>query len=139
MAKQKKRKGSKWIDPNKATGRQRERYCKICGKTAAQVRILKNENICEECVEKASKRKGGNLACKVCGKVAPQQIQANNGFCKNCLCDACGEPDGHYPNKIGFCRKCAKMIGICIECGKEATAQVESNDGYCDECARRKK
>ncbi|AZR72381.1 hypothetical protein BBF96_02605 [Anoxybacter fermentans] len=137
MAKQKKRRGSKWIKPTRATGRKKERYCRICGTTASQVRIMKHENICELCVRELSRQKGGKLACKGCGKVVPKQVRKYKGYCKDCICRVCGKPDPEYCQKTGFCRECSKEMGICRVCGKEAMAQVEKNDGLCDACAKK--
>lgn len=47
----------KWLDPNQVSGRQAERYCRICGSEATQVRILKHANICEDCVENLRQKK----------------------------------------------------------------------------------
>ena len=136
MAKQKKRRGSKWIDPNRVMGKKKERYCRICGAKATQVRLLKHENICEKCIEDLSKRKSGNLACKICGKVVPKQVKKYNGYCKECVCKLCGKPDPEYTKKHGFCRDCLTQIGnICRICGKEAPTQIKKNNGLCDNCA----
>ncbi|WP_027338731.1 hypothetical protein [Halonatronum saccharophilum] len=138
MAKQKKRKGSKWLDPNKVSGRKAERYCQRCGTLATEVRILKHENLCENCVEELKKKKDGVYSCKGCGKVAPKQVQENKGYCKGCTCKACGRPDPKFVKKHSFCESCFELIGTdCRRCGKEAQAQVKRNDGLCDECAGR--
>lgn len=136
MAKQQKRRGSKWIKPNRATGRKKERYCKICGTTASQARILKHENICEFCAREAQKKKEGRLACKACGKVVPHQLKKYNGYCKECVCSLCGKPDPDWAQKTGYCKSCFELIGVnCRVCGKEARAQVQKNEGLCDACA----
>jgi len=136
MAKQKNRRGSKWLDPNRVTGRRAKRYCKLCGTEATQVRILKNENICENCVKELEKKKDGYYACKACGKVAPKQVQENKGYCKDCVCRACGKADPKFVQKHGFCETCFEIMGTnCRKCGKEAYAQVQRNDGLCDKCA----
>ncbi len=136
MAKQKKRRGTKWIQPTKASKRQKKRYCKICGSTAEQVRILKHESICDLCVKDLQKRKSGHLACKICGKVVPEQVKKYNGYCKECVCSLCGKPDPKYTKKFGLCRECIEKLGTnCRICGKEAMAQVKKNDGLCDACA----
>ncbi|SJZ65005.1 hypothetical protein [Selenihalanaerobacter shriftii] len=139
MAKQKKRKGSKWLDPNKegkGHGRRSERYCQRCGQTVKDVRILKHSNLCEDCVRELEKKKEGKYACKGCGKVVPEQVQENDGYCKDCCCRVCGKPDPEFAKKHGFCESCFELMGTnCKECGKEAEAQVRRNDGYCDECA----
>ncbi|MBM7555378.1 hypothetical protein [Halanaerobacter jeridensis] len=136
MAKQQKRRGSKWLDPNKVDGRHEDRYCHRCGKTATQVRILKHENLCEDCVEELRQKKEGDYACKGCGKVAPQQVKENDGYCKDCICKICGEPDPKFVHKHGFCEDCFELMGTnCRKCGKEARAQVQLNDGLCDDCA----
>ena len=135
MAKQKKRRGSKWIDPNKVSGKKKYRYCKICGSTAKQVRIMKHENICEKCALTAAKKKSGQLACKACGKVVPNQVHKYNGYCKECVCKICGRPDPRYTQQQGFCRQCLVKMGTnCLICGKEAVAQIRKNNGLCDQC-----
>ncbi len=136
MAKQKNRRGGKWLDPNNVSGRRAERYCKRCGTEATQVRILKHENLCENCVKELAQKKGGHYACKGCGKVAPKQVQENNGYCKDCICRICGHPDPEFVQKHGFCEKCFDLMGTnCRKCGKEAEAQVRRNNGLCDKCA----
>jgi len=138
MGKQKKRRGSKWIDPSSVRGKKKYRFCKICGATAEQVRIMKHENICEHCARDAQKHQRGNLACKGCGKVVPNQLKKYNGYCKECVCRICGKPDPEFTHTHGVCREClAKMGTNCRICGKEAVAQVKKNDGICDECAAR--
>lgn len=136
MAKQKNRRGSKWLDPNKVSGRKAERYCRRCGTKATQVRILKHENLCENCIKELEKKKDGKYSCKACGKVAPNQVKENNGYCKSCVCKICGRPDPEFVKKHGFCRECFELIGTnCRKCGKEAAAQVRRNNGLCDKCA----
>ncbi|GAB6098859.1 hypothetical protein JCM16358_07380 [Halanaerocella petrolearia] len=131
-------KDNKWLDPNKVSGRRAKRYCKLCGTEATRVRILKHENICENCVEDLSRKKEGKYACKGCGKVAPKQLENNKGYCKDCVCRICGKPDPAFAQKHGFCEKCFEIMGTnCRECGKEARAQVQRNDGLCDDCADR--
>ncbi|MCK4258694.1 MAG: hypothetical protein KAX49_06935 [Halanaerobiales bacterium] len=138
MAKQQKRRGIKWILPTRISSRQKKRYCRICGSTAEQVRILKHENICELCVKDLQKRKGGNLACKSCGKVVPEQVKKYNGYCKECVCSLCGKPDPKFTRKHGLCRECFGKLGTnCRICGKEAVAQVKKNNGICDACAEK--
>ncbi|GAB6137618.1 hypothetical protein [Halanaerobaculum tunisiense] len=128
----------KWLDPNQVSGRQAERYCRICGSEATQVRILKHANICEDCVENLRQKKEGKYACKGCGKVAPKQVQENDGYCKDCVCRICGTADPDFARQHGFCEKCFELMGTnCRECGKEARAQVQRNDGLCDDCAGR--
>ncbi|MGM0502755.1 MAG: hypothetical protein ACQERJ_09500 [Bacillota bacterium] len=136
MGKQQKRRGSKWLDPNKVSGRRTDRYCHRCGKEATQVRILKHENLCEDCIKELEEKKEGNYACKGCGKVVPAQVQENDGYCKECVCKICGKPDPEFAQKHGFCESCFELMGTnCRECGKEARAQVQRNDGLCDDCA----
>ncbi|MCK8816491.1 hypothetical protein MWH28_03805 [Natroniella sulfidigena] len=138
MAKQQTRRGGKWLDPNNVSGRRAERYCAICGAEATEVRILKHENICEDCVKRLREEKDGKYACKACGKIAPKQLEENNGYCKECVCKICGKPDPEFARKHDFCEACFELIGTdCRRCGKEARAQVKRNDGLCDECADR--
>ncbi len=139
MARQKKRRGSKWTDPGNVKGKKKYRYCKICGSTATQVRIMKHEHICEKCAEEAARKKKGQLACKACGKVVPNQLKKYNGYCKECVCKICGKPDPEYTHKHGVCRECLIKMGTnCLVCGKEAYAQVKKNNGLCDECAAKR-
>ena len=136
MAKQQTRRGSKWLDPHKVSGRHKERYCHRCGAKATQVRILKHENLCENCVKQLQQEKGGKYACKGCGKVAPEQVRDNDGYCKGCVCRICGTADPQFVQKHGFCENCFELMGTdCKRCGKEARAQVKKNDGLCDACA----
>lgn len=136
MPRQKIRSGTKWTHPNTVRGKKKYRYCKICGKTADQVPIMKHENICETCVKELEKKKEGHLACKICGKVVPKQVKENKGFCDACVCSLCGKPDPKYTRKHGMCKECMLKLGThCIDCGKEAMAQVRKNDGFCDICA----
>lgn len=131
-------KNNKWLDPNKINKRQQDRYCKFCKQKATQVRILKHENICEDCVQRLKNEKKGKYACKGCGKIAPQQLKENNGYCKDCTCKICGEADPKFVQQHGFCKECFQLIGTnCKRCGKEAEAQVERNNGLCDRCAGR--
>lgn len=134
MPRTKIRSGTKWTHPNRVTGKKRERYCKICNATADKVRIMKHENICENCAKEASKNKEGRLACKICGRVVPKQVKENNGFCNECICKLCGKPDPKLTRKTGFCRECLEKMGHCRVCGKEALAQVKKHNGVCDEC-----
>jgi hypothetical protein len=96
---------------------------------------LKNENLCEDCVQQLRHDKEGKYACKGCGKVAPEQLREHNGYCKDCISKICEKPDPEFVHKHGFCESCFELMGTnCRECGKEARAQVQRNDGLCDEC-----
>lgn len=130
----------RWLDRNLDfhSRRARTRTCRICGNTIKQARILKQANICEFCARSLSSRPEGKLACKGCGKIAPEQVSRFGGFCKECVCPACGRPDPLGVRRLGMCRECASGIGgICSQCGKDAPAQVRRNAGVCDECARK--
>lgn len=130
----------RWLDRNLDLGnpRARKRYCRICGNTIKQARILKRVNICEYCAQSLSERPEGKLACKGCGKIAPEQLARYGGYCKECICPACGKPDPEAVRRLGMCRQCISSLGIvCSRCGKEAPAQVSRNAGVCDACAGR--
>ncbi len=132
-----------WLDPNregKGRGRRSKRYCARCGNTVQQSRILKQYNLCEFCVNDLKKKKNKNWVCIGCGRFAPEEVRMGGGYCRNCLCPACGSPDPEYVKTAGLCRKCAKIAGVfCLKCGKEAPAQVEKNKGFCDACAKKDK
>jgi hypothetical protein len=136
------RRKNPWLDPNKegkSKGRRGKRYCARCGNTVRQSRILKVHNLCEYCVQEMIIKKEQNWVCRGCGRFAPEEVKAGKGYCRQCLCPACGQPDPTTVPKFGLCRKCAKVAGVfCLRCGKEAPAQVIKNKGYCDRCAQRK-
>jgi len=131
-----------WADPNRegqSKGRPSKRYCARCGNTVRQARILKTLNLCEFCVRELAAKRDGVWSCRGCGKVAPEEIRAHNGYCSQCICSACGRPDPEEVRKTGLCRQCRQTIGdFCRICGKEATAQVRRNKGICDECQKRR-
>ncbi|HBG16408.1 MAG TPA: hypothetical protein DDW93_06465 [Firmicutes bacterium] len=131
-----------WLDPNKegkGRGRRAKRYCVRCGNTVRQSRILKAYNLCEYCVQEMKKKKEKNWVCLGCGRLAPEEVKVGGGYCRKCLCPACGKPDPAYVKIAGLCRECAKTAGVfCIRCGKEAPAQVRKNKGFCDLCSKKK-
>ena len=130
----------KWLDRNLDLYKRsaRTRKCRICSNTVKQARILKQASICEFCARSLSSRREGKYACKGCGKIAPEQLSRHGGFCKECVCPACGRPDPQTVRRLGMCRQCASAVGgLCSRCGKEATAQVRRNAGVCDECAKK--
>ena len=130
-----------WADPNregKATGRQAKRCCAKCGNTVQKARILKTLNLCEFCVKELEAKRDGIQSCKGCGKVSPEEVRENKGYCNQCICTACGRPDPVNVRKNGLCAKCSETLGdFCRKCGKEASAQVKKNKGLCDECKKK--
>lgn len=130
-----------WLDPNKegkSRGRLGKRYCARCGNTVQTARILKAYNLCEFCVKDLEKKKDGVWTCKSCGRLAPAEVRAYNGYCLACVCRICRQPDREYVSKTGLCRRCATQIGdFCLACGKEAPAQTRKNKGLCDQCLQR--
>jgi hypothetical protein len=134
-------KGKKvWADPNRE-GRGKEsqsrRFCSRCGNTVQQVRIYKSLNLCELCIKELTVKRDGVYSCRGCGKVAPEEVKAHHGYCSQCVCQVCGQPDPDYVRKTGICLKCASSLGdFCRNCGKEATAQVKKNRGFCDQCSK---
>ncbi len=131
-----------WLDPNKegkGRGRRAKRYCARCGNTVQQSRILKAYNLCEFCVEELKRKKDKNWVCLGCGQWAPQEVRAGGGYCRKCLCPACGKPDPQYVETAGLCRNCAQTIGdFCRKCGKEAPGQVRKYKGFCAACAQKR-
>ena len=131
-----------WLDPNKegrGQGRRSKRYCVRCGNTVRQSRILKAYNLCEFCVQEMKKKKEKGWVCIGCGRLAPDEVKKGKGYCRQCLCPACGKPDPFYVKIAGLCRECAKIAGVfCIKCGKEAPAQVQKNKGFCDLCIKKR-
>lgn len=127
-----------WADPNRegrGNNRQAKRYCAKCGNTLQQARILKAYNLCEFCVKAAEKKRDGVSSCRGCGKFAPEELREHHGYCKECICSACGRPDPVNVRKAGLCRNCNSTLAVfCRECGKEAAAQVRKNKGLCDKC-----
>lgn len=80
--------------------------------------------------------KEGRYACKACGKVAPNQLEKFGGYCKDCVCPACGRPDPDSVRRAGLCLECLGKVGcVCRRCGKDAPTQVKRNRGLCDSCA----
>lgn len=131
-----------WSDPNiegKEGGRRAQRYCSRCGNTVEKFRILKSLNLCELCVKELQKKRDGRYSCRGCGKLAPEEIKEHNGYCRECICPACGRPDPVNVRKSGLCSKCSSTLGdFCRKCGKEASAQVKKNKGLCDACMKQK-
>jgi hypothetical protein len=133
-----------WADPNREGARVRgskdkqgQRFCSKCGNTVTKVRILKSVNLCEFCVEEIQKKRDGITSCRSCGKIAPEELREHNGYCKLCICPACGKPDPDYIRKTGLCFQCAQTFqDFCRGCGKEAPAQIRKNKGWCDECVQ---
>lgn len=127
-----------WADPNRegrGKERQSRRFCSRCGNTVQQVRIYKSLNLCEFCMKEMATKRDGINSCRACGRVVPEEIREHNGYCKLCICQACGKPDPIYVAKTGLCLKCATTMGdFCRKCGKEAAAQVKKNRGLCDQC-----
>ncbi len=127
-----------WADPNRegrGSERQSRRFCARCGNTVQQVRIYKSLNLCELCMNELSDKRDGVYSCRSCGKVSPEEVKEHRGYCRQCTCIACGQPDPEFVAKTGICRKCAAACGdFCRNCGKEAAAQVRKNRGLCDQC-----
>lgn len=127
-----------WADPNregKKSGRAANRYCARCGNTVQKFRIFKSLNLCEPCVKELAAKRDGKFSCRGCGKLAPEEVRAHNGYCLECICPACGRPDPIHLRKNGLCAKCSSVLGdFCRNCGKEASAQVRKNKGLCDAC-----
>lgn len=130
---------TKWADPNRegrGKGRQAGRFCSKCGNTVQQTRIYKSMNLCEYCYRDLEAARDGIHSCRGCGKVAPLELREYNGYCRQCVCSACGKPDPDYVRKTGLCFQCAATLGdFCRRCGKEAAAQVRKHKGLCDQCA----
>lgn len=130
-----------WADPNKegrSHGRKAGRFCAKCGNSIQTARILKAHNLCEFCVKQMVEKRDGVWACRSCGKIAPDEVRENRGYCKQCVCSACGRHDS-FVKKTGLCQHCSQIIGdFCRVCGKEAAAQVRKNKGRCDVCAKKK-
>ena len=130
---------TRWLDPSKegkSRGRLGKRYCSRCGNTVQRFRILRGLNLCEMCVKELESRKDGVHSCRACGKFAPKEVKEHKGYCKDCICPACGRPDPDNIKRIGMCQQCASGIDdFCIRCGKEAAAQVRKNKGLCNACA----
>ncbi|HEX3043529.1 MAG TPA: hypothetical protein VHY08_02140 [Bacillota bacterium] len=128
-----------WADPNRE-GQSKDkqgRFCSKCGNPVTKFRILKSVNLCEFCVNEIQRKRDGITSCRSCGKIAPEEIREHNGFCKLCVCPACGKPDPDYVRKTGLCFHCAQTFKeFCRGCGKEAPAQIRQNKGWCDECAK---
>jgi hypothetical protein len=129
-----------WADPNRegqSQERHGKRYCARCGNTVQQARILKSLNLCDFCVKEFEAKRDGIHSCRGCGQVVnPEELRANKGYCKLCVCPACGRPDPQQVRKTGLCFQCSQTIGdFCRICGKEAAAQVRKNRGLCDSCA----
>lgn len=129
-----------WLDPNKegrTKGRRAKRYCARCGNTVRQSRILKAYNLCEFCVQAMIQKKEKNWVCLGCGRFAPEEVRVGKGYCRQCLCPACGQPDPPAMRKFGLCLDCAEKAGVfCLRCGREAPAQVRKNKGYCERCVK---
>jgi hypothetical protein len=131
-----------WADPNregKSSGRRGERFCAKCGNTVQHARILKLLNLCEFCLKELEQKRDGVNSCRSCGKVAPEEIGRYKGYCRDCICPACGKPDSASVRRAGFCSKCLAGFGdFCRSCGKEAAVQVKKNKGVCDECVKKR-
>lgn len=128
----------RWLDPNRegrSVGRLSKRFCKRCGTSVKSARILSGLNLCEFCVKELTVARDGRLSCKGCGKIAPEQLQKNKGYCDDCICPACGRADPEGVRRFGVCARCAEDVGeFCRRCGKEAPAQVRKHGGLCDVC-----
>ncbi|TCL69413.1 hypothetical protein EDC14_1012110 [Hydrogenispora ethanolica] len=130
-----------WADPNRegrSKGPKGERFCSRCGNTIQTARILKAHNLCEFCVKELAGKRDGVWSCRSCGRIAPEELREHKGYCKHCICSACGRHDS-FVKKTGLCMECSKKIGdFCRICGKEASAQVRHNRGLCDACVKKR-
>lgn len=132
-----------WADPNlegRGKERQSRRFCSRCGNTVQQVRIYKSLNLCEFCMKELALKRDGVYSCRICGRIAPEELKKHQGYCLQCVCPACGKPDPESLRKNGLCYQCSQAMGdFCRSCGKEAAAQVRKNRGLCDQCFNRVK